>query len=270
MQPFASFFDDAAIFPPGNASMDVAVPQHEDYANAWFADLVGPFVITDTRLAEAQTELANHVGQTLDVSVIPTGGVASISPVLDSVAGDPRLSLSSVEVPVLKADDVIAAAASVHELCGAVPNYVEIGWSADWDAAAERITGTSSRLKIRTGGTTADAFPTSEQLAEAIIAAIRHGVPFKCTAGLHQGIRHIDDQGFAHHGFLNILLATLSDNETDIVSTLNRDDHRIVEEFVSLSDYDIGLARSRFVSFGTCSVVEPIEDLIHHGLLKEN
>lgn len=269
MQPFASFFDDAAIFPPGSASMDVAVPQHEDYANAWFADLVGPFVITDIRLAEAQAELAKHVGQTLDVSVIPTSGVDAIAPTLDAVAGDPRLSLSSVEVPVLKADDVLAAAASVHEVCGLVPSYVEIGWSTDWDSAAERLSGTSSRLKIRTGGTTAEAFPTSDQLAEAIIAAIRHGVPFKCTAGLHQGIRHVDEQGFIHHGFLNILLAALSDDEADIVSTLNRDDDRIVEEFASLSEHDVALARSRFVSFGTCSVLEPIEDLIHQGLLEE-
>ena len=39
--------------------------------------------------------------------------------------------------------------------------------------------------------------------------AVARSVPFKCTAGLHQAVRHTGaTTGFEHHGYLNILLAT--------------------------------------------------------------
>jgi acyl-CoA synthetase (AMP-forming)/AMP-acid ligase II len=31
---------------------------------------------------------------------------------------------------------------------------------------------------------------------------------FKCTAGLHNAVRHTGQDGFEHHGFLNVLVAT--------------------------------------------------------------
>ena len=40
-------------------------------------------------------------------------------------------------------------------------------------------------------------------------AALDRETPFKCTAGLHNAVRHrAADTGFEHHGFLNVLLAT--------------------------------------------------------------
>ena len=65
------------------------------------------------------------------------------------------------------------------------------------------------RLKFRTGGLTADAFPSAAELAACIDAALDRETPFKCTAGLHHAVRHTDPEtGFEHHGFLNVLLAT--------------------------------------------------------------
>ena len=65
------------------------------------------------------------------------------------------------------------------------------------------------RLKFRTGGLEADKFPSPEQLAGWIDAALDRETPFKCTAGLHHAIAHRDHHtGFPHHGFLNVLLAT--------------------------------------------------------------
>src|SRR5260370_4903411 len=43
--------------------------------------------------------------------------------------------------------------------------------------------------KLRTGGVTADAFPTSPQIARALVAAANARVPIKFTAGLHHPIR---------------------------------------------------------------------------------
>ena len=41
-----------------------------------------------------------------------------------------------------------------------------------------------------------------------IDAALDRETPFKCTAGLHRAVRHTGDDGFEHHGFLNVLVAT--------------------------------------------------------------
>ena len=46
------------------------------------------------------------------------------------------------------------------------------------------------RLKFRTGGLEASAFPTAEVLAGWIDAALDRETPFKCTAGLHNAVRH--------------------------------------------------------------------------------
>ena len=45
-------FDDAALFPPGNAAMPDAVAGHAGYRQAWYAGLVGRFVCPAGRLAE--------------------------------------------------------------------------------------------------------------------------------------------------------------------------------------------------------------------------
>ncbi|MEJ7755398.1 MAG: hypothetical protein WKF83_02780 [Nocardioidaceae bacterium] len=77
------------------------------------------------------------------------------------------------------------------------------------DAALEAAAEAGVRLKFRTGGVAAEAFPSEQELAGAIVAAVARGVPFKCTAGLHNAARHRDAAtGFEHHGFLNVLLAT--------------------------------------------------------------
>src|SRR4029079_18111835 len=66
-------------------------------------------------------------------------------------------------------------------------------------------------LKFPPGRFPSDLFPSVSRLAVCIEAALDRELPFKCTAGLHNAVRHRDPEtGFEHHGFLNILLATRS------------------------------------------------------------
>ena len=53
---------------------------------------------------------------------------------------------------------------------------------------------------------TADAFPTSVQIAAALVASAKHHVPIKFTAGLHHPVRLFHDSVQTKmHGFLNVL-----------------------------------------------------------------
>src|ERR1700730_9483225 len=64
--------------------------------------------------------------------------------------------------------------------------------------------------KLRTGGVTPDAFPTSTQIAKALVAPATHQVPIKFTAGLHHPIRQYRDEVKTKmHGFLNVLGAAV-------------------------------------------------------------
>ena len=61
-------------------------------------------------------------------------------------------------------------------------------------------------FKLRTGGVTAEAFPSSAAIAATLVAAAKHRVPIKFTAGLHHPVRLFHDSVQTKmHGFLNVL-----------------------------------------------------------------
>jgi hypothetical protein len=254
---FAGLFDDAALFPPGNAPMSEAVPAHLEHRAAGYAHLVGPFICPDTRLAE----LAGCEGR-MPVSVIVTGGPATIGDALRQI---PAAHLAAVEIPL---GHDTAEMGPVQ-----VPVYVEVPWGAAQPSALDALAGTGAHAKLRTGGTTATAFPTEPALAATIAGCLDRELAFKCTAGLHHAVRHTaTDTGFEHHGFLNLLLATAAlldgadtTRAADVLAERSAD--TLAEAAKRLSDQHIARLRDRFRSFGTCSITEPLTDLTALGLL---
>ncbi|SNS23518.1 hypothetical protein SAMN04488107_1815 [Geodermatophilus saharensis] len=267
---FTGFFDDAALFPPGDAPMAAAVPAHREL-RARLGDLVGPFVVPAARL----DELAAHLGDggPLGVSLIAAAG--DLPAAAAGVGSDPRLRLAAVEVPVVAdadaAREALAVAAGV--VPDGVPVAVEVPRTAPRDAVLDALAGTGARAKLRTGGLRADLFPSAGELAGTLAACVARGVAVKCTAGLHSALAHTDPAtGFAHHGFLNVLLAAdaLASGATAEAASdeLARTDPAAVAGAVRSWPADrAARARAVFTSFGTCSVLEPVDDLVALGLL---
>jgi hypothetical protein len=117
-------------------------------------------------------------------------------------------------------------------------------------------------------------------VGEFIAAAANAGVAFKATAGLHHPVRHVDPAtGFTMHGFLNILaaaaLAPRLDRETLLRVVAEEDPAAFTFDDTSLRwrdervelDAIARLRRDAFVSYGSCSFSEPIEDLTALGIL---
>ncbi|MEP6815568.1 MAG: hypothetical protein ABI873_08475 [Marmoricola sp.] len=271
--------DDAAIFPPGNVPLERAVAEHQEHRAAPYAALVGGFVVSDTRLAD----LANLVSadQPLGINVVVTGGAGAIEPAVRWATRADGLQLLALEIALRDEDDLARNAARVVAMVGnlrdAVPDamgegvaiYVEPprtpdGPSHGWLAALDEIAMAGLRLKFRTGGATADAFPSTAELAASIDAALDRETPFKCTAGLHDAVHHVDPEtGFEHHGFLNVLLATrVALDGGDVQAAL------ATEEPAGLlpSPEASASARRWFTSFGSCSVLDVHEDLVDLGL----
>jgi hypothetical protein len=149
-----------------------------------------------------------------------------------------------------------------------VPVYVELPRGGEPRASYDALAAQGLRLKLRTGGTTADAFPDEVELATAIVTAVRTGVPFKCTAGLHNAVRHRDPEtGFEHHGFLNVLAATADAQAgagVDVVAARLGERDGAALAAVATNGHD---PRAAFLSYGSCSVTEPADDLHELGVL---
>ncbi len=276
-------FDDASLFPPASLKMTAAVAAHAKHAAAWYAPVCGPFVCSETRLGELRTVLQATGTAAIELSLVVTGGARAVPDALDAVAADPRLRLRAVEVPADPAKDPVEAVSEVAHALDSSPlaaalGYIEPPLAAMADpAVADRlltiIDGRGYRPKLRTGGTTATAFPDEQTLAACLKVLADRRVPFKCTAGLHHAVRHsAADTGFEHHGFLNVLLAIGAASggagQADVAKVLaERDPVAVAGQIGDLDGLDADDIRYLFTSFGTCSTDEPVQDLLALGLL---
>jgi len=287
---FASFIDDAAIFPPGNSPLDEAVTAHREHRQAAYADAVGAFVVTDLRLPEvlrlvstlrdgsSLTSSGQAKSTSVGLSVVVTGGAGSIEGVA-KLANRAQAELRGIEIALRDEEDpagnarrvalAVQAARDDELLADDLPVYVElphVANTARWLESADVVAENELRLKFRTGGVDAELFPHPHALGRWIEAALDRETPFKCTAGLHNAIAHTDPEtGFEHHGFLNILAATealLAGG--DAIGVLSERDPASV---AALAGKVPDTTRRWFTSFGSCSVLEPLEDLVNLGLL---
>lgn len=271
---WSRLIDDAAVFPPGDAPLADAVAAYRARYDEWYADLVGPLVVKDTDLPEVPADIP--------VSVVLTGGAGAVAGVatLATKRGHPLVGL---EAAVRDLDDMasgvrrITAAVDAARDDGALLDtqvYVELPQvepTRDWLAAADAAAESEHRLKLRTGGLEAHLFPSVATVAAWIDAALDRETPFKCTAGLHHAVRHRDHEtGFEHLGFLNVLLATRVAFDGGSTAEVARvlDDHYANDLVAMARQSDLEGARRWFTSYGSCSVSEPVDELVGLGLLE--
>lgn len=281
---FAGLVDDAAVFPPGNASLPEAVVAHRQHRAAWYADLVGPLLVPASAVANLTALLGPD--ERLEIGVIGDLPISRLRALPDAL--DPRLRLRQVEVAVAKRGEdplpglttLVALRADLDRPDLDRPDldrlhfYAEIPltWgllSALDRLAEERAGGTPIAAKFRTGGLAAELFPSPRELAMVICACRDRALPFKLTAGLHQAVRHTDPAtGFDHHGFVNVLVATAAAvdgaEQAEVVDLLATSDPvRLVEPARVRRDQD----RPLWLGFGSCSMDEPLTDLARMGLM---
>jgi hypothetical protein len=274
---FMSLVDDASMFPPGDLPLDEAVPAHAAHRTASYRDLVGTFVCTDEHLPSVARRARETGAAPIGVSVVVSGGAGGIEPVVRYGDRSADVDVRAVEVRLRDEQDLSRNALRVVRACDDCMDsesaFVEIGLTGAWERALDVVADAGYAAKLRTGGLSADLFPTSEQVAAFIAGCLDREVPFKCTAGLHHAVRHTAaDTGFEHHGFLNVLLATRScldgAGPEEVVTVLeNRDGAALAERCRGLDEQQHKGVRRWFTSFGSCSIAEPLEDLAALGLV---
>ncbi|WP_370291179.1 hypothetical protein [Nocardioides sp.] len=286
--------DDAAVFPPGDLPLPDAVRAHREHRRGRHAALVGPLVLPATalpRLADLLTPAVDDDPLAIALTVpSPEAAEGALARAVE-IAG---VEVRSLEVALPAATDEgpagVAGAAgaraalrhldAIAELAPSLAISVELPRDARRPHLVEALAGTGLRAKLRTGGLTADLFPDAAELAAAVVALARAEVPFKATAGLHHALPTADPAlGVVQHGFVTLLLAAeaaAAGAEADEVAGLLREQRADVvrDRFAATRGGDpaasAGSPPARpFTSFGTCSIAEPVAELVALGLLEE-
>lgn len=199
--------------------------------------------------------------------VLPAAMLPAAGPVTLLVDDDPGPLPPQVETLETKRPD----------LASPLPVYHEVPLSGH----------TQGFAKIRTGGLTPDAIPSTSALAQFLCEAAARRIPFKATAGLHHPIRSVraltyaaDSPRAPMHGFLNVFTAAAiawhGAEASSVARLLDETDARafqfaddaLVWRGHRLSTAQIQAARRDFAhSFGACSFEEPVAELRELELL---
>lgn len=211
----AGLIDYAGLFPPAALDMQTAVENYAKYLAGPYARALGRFVLPVSRFAEFEAAFAHLQplepwGISALVGTNYEADLAAIDKFNDRhVQG---AYVDAVEVKATSSQEISRIRACVR---GTITPYFEIP-AANPEEMIRTIHHIRGRAKIRTGGVTADAFPSPEIVASFIMQCAKHDVAFKATAGLHHPIRGTkpltyepDAPSGMMHGFLNVFVAAI-------------------------------------------------------------
>ncbi|MCH7604202.1 MAG: hypothetical protein IIB54_15705 [Planctomycetes bacterium] len=286
--------DYAGLFPPAKLDMPHAVEKYATHAasdESWMLSrLILPVSKMDEFDVAAKAFLPNDLEEdpwAISALTVPAGDAnfeADIKRIetFNNHHANPENGLALVDVIELKGDD----ARKIDDCLDLIPDelfpFFELPIAADPRGLIATLVGCEAGAKVRTGGVTAELYPSLENLARFIMACASTGMPFKATAGLHHPLRHYSEAvQITEHGFLNVFIAAALANikhinEDEILAVLEETDPEAFtfeHETLTWGDHvltldEIDETRSYFaISFGACSFDEPREDLRQLGLL---
>lgn len=280
----AGAIDYAGLFPPAQLGLPAAVTNYLKYRDSSDAWALGRFVVPAARLEELGAVLAavRPIPDSIPLTVLLGADLGSELRLLGAFEGGPfgrHARILSVELK--------ASAGELEEVLsltsGGRSRYVELPLAEDPEAALAVLSRAGAFGKVRTGGTSPEAFPTLESLLRFLAAAARCKVPFKATAGLHHALWGIyplsyqpDAPSGAMYGYLNLVLAaailwkqggSLSPAVTTALQETVPGAFQWGAEALRwrgqrLDGLDLAsFRRTFFHGFGSCSFREPIDEL---------
>jgi len=289
----SGLIDYAGMFPPAKLSLEEAARNFIRYMSGRHAWMLGKFVVPAAQLEEFRAYLEGSPetqGRTVSLSVLleaqPLREAQRIREARDHVSagGSPLFSIDAVEVRP-------GSPAMVAELAAILPKglpvFCEVASGQDLARWLTALKQAGWFAKIRSGGISREAFPSSSEVAEFLVQCKTHGVAFKATAGLHHPVRSEHPLTYdanspcgVMHGFINVFLgAALLEcgiSKDQLIAVLDETDAR---HFSFSGDFahwgklfvnqdDVAGTRQHFaMSFGSCSFEEPIQDLQKLSLL---
>jgi hypothetical protein len=272
----ARLIDDAALFPPGSATVPDAVRLHLEGRQSDFADVVGLFLCPASRLPELITELIKvKPAKPVELSLVIDTGLGGVPKALSIVESRVELlALRMVEMPAPSDVDEQWLERVSEFVPEDVIRVIEPRrGGAGWLDGIQKVIEHGSWPKIRCGGVSEQNFPSIAEVVDFLGVINAGAASFKATAGLHNAVRHTAaDTGFTHHGFLNLLMATArllaGADQSEVRDALGSTDGKaLAQEAQNLTEHEALSVRGVFASYGSCSLTDPVADLEELGLL---
>jgi hypothetical protein len=286
--------DYAGLYPPASLNMQDMVSAWVDGLSSEQDWMLGRVIVPVDRLDEFEQVSKSLIPSGDDEEPWVISALLSPSPESSMEMQVERIKLFNechanegrggavIDVVEVPGTDAVAIDAMLDQLPEEVFPFFELPADGDIRGMLAVLVGSDAGAKIRTGGMKPESYPTTEQLSNFILQCSLADVPFKATAGLHHPLmNHNGDIGIMQFGFLNVFLASLlasaGEESIEVIeSVLTRSDLAGIEfgdEGVEVDGSVLGLdviedARIAFsLSFGSCSIDEPVADLVGLGLL---
>jgi hypothetical protein len=285
--------DYAGLFPPASRQMAGAVGEYARHRAGPCAWALGRFVLPAARLEEfdevSQGDLPREGSRSWALSALLGSDIEEDVARTDAFNARHRdaragaVLVDTVEIKTHSPRDVERAGDLLDRR---FDTYMEVPVAQDPAELLAAIAQTSAKAKIRTGGVTPDAFPSSAQVARFIVRCLGHGVSFKATAGLHHPVRAdypltyaADAPEGAMFGFLNVLFAVAALHaglDERVAKSILEEREPAAFRFdatgatwreTPLPRSILERTRESMTAFGSCSFSEPVGDLKALGLL---
>jgi hypothetical protein len=205
----SSVIDYAGLFPPAKLDMGQAMANYSLYQTTPDSWMLGHFVVPASRLTELEELLPTFPLKQWSLSVILARDWELEIDRVHSLHNN-QILIASLEFPPLPPADIQRV---FPRLPAGVDCFFEIPFNQDLETYLSVLQQSGASAKIRTGGITANAFPSATQLYQYILAFAGARVPFKATAGLHHPLpgnhrlTYEPDSPFTTmHGFLNVAI----------------------------------------------------------------
>jgi hypothetical protein len=287
--------DYAGLFPPAGLDMATAMTNYARYRAGPSAWALGRFIVPVSRLPELEAHESrlprNPASQPWRLGVLAGPDLAADLMQIGEFNrrhSEPDRAAITADTVEVKATSESGIAEIMRLMPRSLQGYIEIPIEDDPYPLIAAIRRLGGRAKVRTGGVTPDAFPSTIDLLRFLQCCARAGVPFKATAGLHHPLRAEyrltyapDSPCGTMFGFLNLfvtvafLRAGMNENEAGRVleegspeafqadhSGISWRNHRLDLESLS------AVREDGIISFGSCSFTEPIQDLESLHLLR--
>lgn len=274
--------DYAGLFPPAALSLPAALAEYRAASRSPERWLLSRFVIPADRLAQLGELLDGEKPEPADplplAVLLGQNGIGGSAAFPEIPCGSGRGA--RVEAVEVRVDSPAGVQTVLDGVPGAVACYVELAPEPGLELLLDLLAERGGRAKIRTGGTTQEAFPPPALLAAFIRRVADRRLPWKATAGLHHPLRGEYPLTYAPgaaagtmYGYLNLLLAALvawrGAGEPRIAAALEERDpgalHDTGADLTWRGDTwnpaEIREMRTRFFhGFGSCSFREPVAE----------
>jgi hypothetical protein len=275
----AGLIDYAGLYPPAGLDMRTAVRNYLHYRSSKHAFALGRFIVDAARLDELREAAAGSLAH-IRLSIIAT---AAATPPESEAIFDSELAIESFEV---KCAEPLTICRISERLPPGIERYFEIPTQPGCSGAVDAIASIGARAKLRMGGLVPEAFPASDHVVDWLQLAADRCIIFKATAGLHHPIRSRhrltyapDSPSVTMHGFINFFCAAAfihSGNRENANAVLEERDpgaFGISSDAIAwrahqwTTDQVRTIRQEFFTSYGSCSFVEPLQDLEALGWL---